>query len=165
MAKDYYDPIKAHEYYIKHRKLKGRHFTKGFSQTQREQWAYARNQLSEEHKEINKGLTESQKENIAKVNEAKKAQKERLTKQAKAKINNIRNQIATLPPERAKLVMNSLRNVRQNIQNELQRLKKGVDEQAKLDKTAIKDKTKQSREQEKTDYQSRIDEAYKKIKG
>lgn len=164
MATDY-DPIKAHEYYEKHKKLKGRHSTKGFSQTQKEQWSYARHQLSEEHKDINKGLTESQKENIAKVNEAKKAQKERLTKEAKAKINDIRNQIATLPPERAKLVMNSLRNVRQNIQNELQRLKKGVDEQAKLDKTAIKDKTKQSREQEKVDYQSRIDEAYKKIKG
>lgn len=45
-----YDPVKAHEYYIRNRKLKGRQSTKGFDQKQLEGLAYVRSQVAEKKK-------------------------------------------------------------------------------------------------------------------
>ena len=54
MASVDYDPVKAHEYYMKHRKLKGRRrSTKGFSESQKEQYAYAKEQLKQQQKDRN----------------------------------------------------------------------------------------------------------------
>ena len=45
-----YDPKAAHEYYLRKRKLKGRHSTKHMSNRQKEQWDYAKDQLKEQKK-------------------------------------------------------------------------------------------------------------------
>lgn len=73
-----YDPVKAHEYYIQNRKLKGRHSTKGMSETQKEGWSYAQNQLK-----------------TKKTAALKKAQTDNTTRQAqlKAKADATRQQI------------------------------------------------------------------------
>jgi len=44
-ASQYYDPVKAHEYYMRKRKLKGRFSTKGFTKKQTEAWAYVKDQV------------------------------------------------------------------------------------------------------------------------
>lgn len=49
-ASPYYDPVKAHEYYMRTRQLKGRRSTAGLSSTQRETAAYVKSQLDEERK-------------------------------------------------------------------------------------------------------------------
>ena len=77
-ASKYYDPVKAHEYYMKNRKLKGRRSSKGMSQSQKEQWAYAKNQLSEEEK-LEK--QQASAENMA----SRKEQKEAISSQASFK--------------------------------------------------------------------------------
>lgn len=44
----YYDPKKAHEDYLRRRKLKGRNFTtKGFSSNQKEAWSYIKKQVQQ----------------------------------------------------------------------------------------------------------------------
>jgi exonuclease VII large subunit len=48
-ASQYYDPAKAHDYYMKHRKLKGR-TTQSMSDKQKEAWTYARDQIGSEKK-------------------------------------------------------------------------------------------------------------------
>ena len=53
MSKVDYDPQKAHEYYMKHRKLKGKRSTRKFTQKQKEQWAYAKDQLKTQQKDRN----------------------------------------------------------------------------------------------------------------
>ena len=56
MANVDYDPVKAHEYYERTKRLKGRkRSTKGFSQKQKEQLAYAKDQLKQQQKERNAG--------------------------------------------------------------------------------------------------------------
>ena len=50
MASVDYDPVKAHEYYERTKRLKGRRSTKGFSQIQKEQLAYAKEQLKQQQK-------------------------------------------------------------------------------------------------------------------
>ena len=44
-----YDPVKAHEYYLKNRDLKGR-TTSGMSQKQKEAWDYVKNNIDEDKK-------------------------------------------------------------------------------------------------------------------
>ena len=41
-ASKYYDLVKAHEYYEKHKKLKGQHSTKGMTNSQKEMAAYVK---------------------------------------------------------------------------------------------------------------------------
>jgi small-conductance mechanosensitive channel len=48
-ASQYYDPAKAHEYYIKNRKLKGR-TTRNMSDKQKEAWTYAEDKIKTEKK-------------------------------------------------------------------------------------------------------------------
>lgn len=46
-ASEFYDPVKAHEYYMRTRQLKGRsESTKGMSKTQKEAWGYAKTQIA-----------------------------------------------------------------------------------------------------------------------
>ena len=52
-ASEFYNPQKAHEYYLRTRQLKGRHSTKGFSKKQTEAWSYARSQISNKQKNQN----------------------------------------------------------------------------------------------------------------
>jgi hypothetical protein len=63
----YYDPVKAHEYYLLNRQLKGRQSTKGMSDVQKQGLAYAKNQLaiakkgdlqtaSDQHKQVTQQL-------------------------------------------------------------------------------------------------------------
>ncbi len=49
-ASKYYDPVKAHEYYEKHKKLKGRQSTKGMTNSQKEMATYVKDKLSAEKK-------------------------------------------------------------------------------------------------------------------
>ncbi len=47
-ASKYYDLVKAHEYYEKHKKLKGQHSTTGMKNSQKEMAAYVKDKLSAE---------------------------------------------------------------------------------------------------------------------
>lgn len=59
-ASQFYDPVKAHEYYLKTRELSGRQSTKGLSDKQKEAWSYAKTKIKE-----------------AKTNETEKASEDR----------------------------------------------------------------------------------------
>lgn len=141
MAVDY-DPVKAHEYYMKHRKLKGKHSTKGFSKSQKEQWSYAKSQLSEEHKEINKGITEETK-----------ARRQELADKAKAMISELREKLKGMSKEEKALWKERISNMIGEIREELS-----------ADRESLSNESKESRQQEKDAYSARKDEAYERIK-
>jgi hypothetical protein len=141
MAIDY-DPQKAHEYYMKHRKLKGKHSTKGFSKTQKEQWAYVKDQLSTEHKEINKNITEEAKE-----------RRKALAEEAKEMISALRSRLKNMSKEEKAQWKERISNMISDIREEL-----------KSDKGALTEETKGNREQEKLAYSARKDKAYERIK-
>ncbi|QFG13623.1 hypothetical protein PBI_SHEPARD_13 [Arthrobacter phage Shepard] len=81
-----YDPVKAHEYYIKNRELKGRQqSTKGMSDTQKEAWSYTKNKIGGDKKAA---LTSSRN--------AQKAKLEALRKQGEATRTRIREKLEAL---------------------------------------------------------------------
>lgn len=74
-ASKYYDPVKAHEYYLKHRKLKGqseRISTKGLNDEGKNAAKYVKEQIQAEKKEYNKQLSEQLKQKIAELKESLK---------------------------------------------------------------------------------------------
>ena len=95
-ASPYYDPVKAHEYYMKHRELKGRTSTAGLNDEGKAAASYVKEQLTTEHKakvEANKEdtanqidkLREQKKSNIA----AHKAAMQRQIDQLRSKLSSM----------------------------------------------------------------------------
>lgn len=141
-----YDPAAAHEYYINFTKkglTKGRRSTKGFSQTQKEQWAFAKHQLSEEHKAIGKGITSV----------ASTTRKE-LSAQAREKIKAIRSRLKGLSKEE-----------KERVREEIQGLIDGIKSKLESDRETWGAKVKEMRDSEKEQYEKRKDKAYETIKG
>lgn len=146
-----YDPVKAHEYYMKHRKLKGRHSTKGFSVSQKEQWAYAKYMLGEEKKERNTNIRAS-------ISAERKAKAEQLTKTAKSKIENLRKQLKSMSKEQRKIAKERIQSAISDIRAVLKGDKANVSESARVKKTAAIERSKQQ-------YSVDLDKAYEEIKG
>lgn len=68
-----YDPVKAREYYLRTRELKGRESTEGMTDAQKESWAIAKS-----------GIGQGKKEELKNAQEAQKARVEAIRKQAEA---------------------------------------------------------------------------------
>lgn len=150
MASEHYDPVKAHEYYEAHKKLKGRHSTKGFTDAQKEQFAYAKYMLGQEKKERNAS-------NTAKINATKKQQREQLTSSAKAEIANLRAELKGMDKWRRKQAKSRIESAIASIREVLSGKKASLNESAKAQKAEAKEKS-----QEK--YTADLDAAYEEIK-
>ena len=143
-SKSTYDPQKAHEYYEKHKKLKGRsRSTKGFSQEQKEQFSAAKDQLREEWKEKREGITESLSQ-----------QRQEMTEQAKKQIEQLRDIMKNMSPEQKK-------QFKATIEKAIGKIRDGL----KAQKTALTESGKSEREAARQEYQAGIDEAHKQIAG
>lgn len=64
-ASENYDPVKAHEYYLRNRELKGRRSTKGFNQKQKEGWQYAQAQVRAGKKSKTEAARNTEQQSIA----------------------------------------------------------------------------------------------------
>jgi hypothetical protein len=100
-ASEYYDPQKAHEYYLQNRELKGQQSTadltvkyatqskrgnktimkvnKAASERKKEAWAYAKNQIGEAKKADLKGLSEQRKQVVEKARQSAQARREEIS--------------------------------------------------------------------------------------
>lgn len=103
-ASKYYDPVKAHEYYMRHRKLKGRRSTSGLNDTGKEAAKYVKEKLTEERKQaidtmktlVNQAVS-GIKSQIEKFKADKKARSEKL-KAEQEKINEFSARIREMSP-------------------------------------------------------------------
>lgn len=59
----YYDPVKAHEYYMRTRQLTGR-TTRGMSDQQKETWGYTKSQITDEKSKAVKGASATAQQQI-----------------------------------------------------------------------------------------------------
>ena len=144
MAIDY-DPVKAHEYYEKHKKLKGRkksYSTKNWSKTKQKQWMYVQAQLKEEHDKNKQGITE-----------AAKASRQALANEAKTVIAALREKLKGLPKAQKMALKTSVQGMIDNIREKL-----------KLDKAAVTEAAQGKRVEENEAYEQRKEEAYKTLK-
>lgn len=135
-----YDPVYAHEYYMKHRKLKGRRSR--LTHEQKLQYDKKVKELSEEHKGLSKGITAHEN-----------ARKEQVRYIANFKIKQIRNRLQYAPKSQREAFRKKLQKLVDNVRNDLA-IKTG-----KLTK-----KAEAGRASERTAYYERKNQAYESIK-
>lgn len=150
MARVDYDPKKAHEYYMKHRKLKGKSYSqKKFSNTQKEQFLYAKGQLKEQLETNNFNVRE-------RIKEAKRKQQEQIIAQTKAKIEEIKQKYKNMPIEQ-RLVM------KDQIKDIISAVREAASNQKAMIQAKAVEATKTAIAGNKAEYEKALDTAYKKI--
>lgn len=172
MRSKYYDPVKAHEYYEKHKKLKGRRSTTGFSESQKERWAYAKHVLGEEKKERNTSdrerINAAKSANIAAIEAAKKQQREQLTSAAQGQISRLRDELKGMSKDQKASAKARIQEAISKIRDVLKGDKSSLNESAKEKKSAIREDAKQqktdARAKSQEKYESDLDSAYDEIK-
>ena len=95
-ASPYYDPVKAHEYYMRTRELKGRKSTAGLNEEGKSAAKYVKEQLNNERKtkvETHKSETNTQ---IETLRDQKKATIEAHKSQMQSKIDSLRSQLKSM---------------------------------------------------------------------
>ena len=91
---NYYDPQKAHEYYMKNRDLKGRKSTKGLNEAGKNTAKFVKEQLKVERKAIVDGMKTKLQDKIKAIRERMRVQLESLTPEEKEKLREeIRTEI------------------------------------------------------------------------
>lgn len=163
-ASPYYDPVKAHEYYMRHRELKGRTSTAGLNDEGKAAARYVKEQLTTERKskvEANKEnttnqidqLREQKRSNIA----AHKAAMQRQIDQLKAKLSSMSS--ADKQKNRAR-ISSSISALREQNAAERERLNAAFQAQSKSLRTAQKE----TNESLKTEYEDKYLSELAKIK-
>lgn len=92
-ASKYYDPVKAHEYYMRTRQLKGRRSSSALTDEGKEAWAYTKEQITTSKKENVETLKTNKEQQIEALrNESEKTKERILDKlsELKEKINATR---------------------------------------------------------------------------
>ena len=82
-ASPYYDPVKAHEYYMRTRELKGRRSTTKLNDEGKKVWAYTKNEISGKKKEKVKEEQKKRKQKIAELRAKAKVTREQISAKLK----------------------------------------------------------------------------------
>ena len=185
-ASEYYDPVKAHEYYETHKKLKGRTSTSGLNEKGREAAKYIKDQINSERKEKINANNEKGKSSLQAVRDNQKSQSEQLREKAKEvrerhnqkmqnAINSISSKIKMAVKNEDPVLRNQLREQIERIrkQNDMDReaLSKRVDakrqnlsNRASAQSTNIRSRTKSTNEKIKKDYDDKYASELEKLK-
>lgn len=82
-ASPYYDPVKAHEYYMRTRELKGRRSTAKLSDEGKKVWGYTKEQIKAEKKTKVEQARATQKQTVETERAQAKAKREQIAKKLK----------------------------------------------------------------------------------
>lgn len=96
-----YDPVKAREYYLRTRELKGRESTKDMSDTQKESWAIAKSGIGQGKKEELKNAQEAQKARVEAIRKQADATRERIEAKLDALLKTLKakSEKSIVPPK------------------------------------------------------------------
>ena len=82
-ASPYYDPVKAHEYYMKNRELKERRSVRKLSDEGKKVWSYTKNEIKNEKKTKVEAEQETKKQRTEELRSNAKAMRERISSRLK----------------------------------------------------------------------------------
>ncbi len=99
-ASKYYDPVKAHEYYMRTRELRKRTSTSGLTDEGKQAAKFVKQQLTEERNNVLQKLKDVMKDRIKELRErikgiSKGSAKDKAKERIRAEINNLREQYKT----------------------------------------------------------------------
>ena len=120
-ASEYYDPVKAHEYYMQHRKLKGRRPAKNLSEEGKEVWNVTKQNIATE-----------KKAKVTEKREAKKTEVQQLrarAKESRARISEKLKRLNAILTEKAKKRRENISNKKKHNNEQLTKEQKSKIEQ------------------------------------
>lgn len=164
MASKYYDPQKAHEYYEKHKKLKGRRSTKSFTDSQKAMYSYVKNDLKQKEKAEKSEASESTKLKKSTITERAKAERKAFTEACKAKVAELREKLKGMSKDQ-KIIMKQKINAQISaIKEQFANAKADVTAKAKDDRASESANLKSTKEKISENYDKKLDQAYSSIK-
>lgn len=186
-ASPYYDPVKAHEYYEEHKKLKGRRSTAGLNDKGKEAARYVKEQLTTERKkkvDEHKQYTDSSIETvrnettseIEKNREETQLQIDSYKTQMQSKIDRLSETLKSMSKEERAIKSDSIKAMIADLRedNKAQRESLMTDYKSFRDQSRAEQKTEVSgyredhkieKERLKTEYDSKYEAELEKIKG
>lgn len=145
----YYDPEKAHEYYLKNRQLKGGHSTKGLSDETISGWSYAKENVASEKKQKLQAINAQYQAKVAEYREIAARRRKELSNQISEALAGIKDEA-----ERKKEAE------RLKKQLEMAKINKSAEETERSAYTGVTGRSPGSNSGGKTDYDA-IVKAYK----
>lgn len=173
-ASPYYDPVKAHEYYEEHKKLKGRTSTQGLNEEGRIAAQYVRKSLNEERdqklqdrSDVHKSDLENEKNAYQQNTASERDSMKRYSEQASRQIANMRTRLSHMPPQMKKQaqkeyskkidqIRSSNEQMRESIQRRLDTLKNNSVANRNTINEGYKTDTKNIRDEYSSKYESEL---------
>lgn len=163
-ASPYYDPVKAHEYYMKNRELKGRKSTAKLNDNGKEAANYVKNRLTTERKEkvqSHKNYTDSRidslrssknsavesnneekQRKIESLSEKKKSDISEYSEQTQGKIDQLRTLLKSMSKEQKAEYKDKVNTIIEALRYNNKQKRAEIQEKYKADSTSIKEDTK-----------------------
>lgn len=185
-ASPYYDPVKAHEYYMRTRKLKGRSSTSGLNEEGRKVAKYVRNQLNEERKRKVEDSENQRDSEIENVRERTSAEIEKLRNetdaaseayriQTQGKIDSLREKLEGMSSLLKKLNAEKIgkqiedllianQNERARLENEYRNSSASLREDQKTETASLRTEHTNRTKQYKEEYNQKYEQELEKIK-
>jgi hypothetical protein len=163
-ASEYYDPVKAREYYLRTRELKGRRSTRKLTKAGREVWKVAKSEIDAEKKTTYEDARETQKKEVTVIREKAKKKREalaakikkamlELTSDTKAKIEAVPKVPKGLPKEARAKAAEERRKKIEKIRGESKQERKESSNKGRADRLKISADLKGSVEKARANYE------------
>lgn len=163
-ASPYYDPVKAHEYYLKNRELKSRRSTAKLNDEGKNAARYVKEQLSTERKQKVETHKEQTNSAIDSLREHKNAQVEAHKNAMQAKIDNLRQKLKSMTKEEKarnkEQIYGQIDSLRENNKEQRQRLA----ESFKTSSGSLRTEHKEERSRLKNEYDEKYLQELDKIR-
>ncbi len=163
-ANKYYDPVKAHEYYEKYKKLKGRRSTKGMTDSQKAMAGYVKDKLNTEKKQKIQDVSDSAKNSRESVTSKAKQTREAFSRVCTGRIAMLRKQLKSMSPDERAFAKQKIEKQILNIRTEFSKKKTDVTSKAKNFRTEINAGAKIEKSNIRKEYNNKYTEALQDIR-
>lgn len=163
-ASPYYDPVKAHEYYLKTRELKGRRSTAKLNEEGKIAARYVREQLSNERKQKVESHREQTMSKIDSLRERKNAKIESHKNAMQAKIDNLRQMLKGMGKEEKARNKERIYSLIGSLREENKEMRRQLSEDFKSDSSSLRTDHKNERSRLKEKYDEKYIQELDKIR-
>lgn len=163
-ASPYYDPVKAHEYYLKTRELKGRRSTANLNEDGKAAARYVREQLSNERKQKVESHREQTVSKIDSLREQKNAKIESHKNAMQAKIDDLRKMLKGMGKEEKARNKERIYSLIGSLREENKEMRRQLSEDFKYDSSSLRTDHKNERSRLKEEYDEKYIQELDKIR-
>lgn len=163
-ASPYYDPVKAHEYYMKNRELKARKSTAKLNEDGKNAARYVKEQLSTERKSKVKTHKDSTNSQIENLREQKKANTKAYKEAMQGKIDSLRAKLKSMSKEEKARNKESIQKQIASLREDNKKERIRLSEEFKASSASLRTAHKEERTRLKEEYDEKYVQELEKIR-